>query len=173
MSACTPCFSSTRRVSSGYSVETRAPTGRSSIDRTGESLATASTTRMGLAVVFEYASSPSDDDLGAGLLDPVTAGDPEVEEALGHVPGDLLGPQDADLVHAGVVDAGPVVDVGAPHHAEVGGGEQLQRRLFQRALGQDQSQHRFSEVAQRAGDGADPGNRRSRSAISSAVTAAS
>ena len=60
MSACTPCFSSTRRVSSGYSVDTLAPAGRSARRRTGESPATASTTRMGLAVSLEYDSSPSD-----------------------------------------------------------------------------------------------------------------
>ena len=112
--------------------------------------------------------------LGTGLLDPVAAGDPQVEVALGHVPGDLLGPQDADLVDAWIVDGGPVVDVRSPHHGEVGRGEEIQRRLFERALGQDQSQHgRPRRSVQRAGSAAGPGSLRSRSAISSAVTAAS
>ena len=41
------------------------------------------------------------------LLDPVAAGDAEVEQALGDVARDLLGPQDAHLVDAGVVDRRP------------------------------------------------------------------
>ncbi len=54
-------------MSSGYSVETRtAPPGpvparaRSATDETAESVGTASTTRMGLAVAFEYCRTPRD-----------------------------------------------------------------------------------------------------------------
>jgi hypothetical protein len=56
MSACTPAFSKARRVSSGYSMDTRAPLGRSANFLTGELCATANPTRMGLAVDFEYDS---------------------------------------------------------------------------------------------------------------------
>ena len=42
-----------RLVSSGYSVCTRTPAGRSSTAPTEESAATASTTRIGRAVAFE------------------------------------------------------------------------------------------------------------------------
>ncbi len=52
-------------MSSGYSVDTRtAPPGpvpvraRSATEATGESIGTASTTRIGLAVAFEYWSTP-------------------------------------------------------------------------------------------------------------------
>jgi hypothetical protein len=51
-------------------------------------------------------------DLAGGLLDPVTAGDAEVEQPFGDVARDLLGPQDANLVDAGVVDRRLVVDGG-------------------------------------------------------------
>ena len=54
-------------MSSGYSVDTRsAPSepvadfARSPTESTGESAGTASTTRMGLAVAFEYWSVPSE-----------------------------------------------------------------------------------------------------------------
>ena len=45
------------------------------------------------------------DDLGVALLDPVAAGDADVEHALGDVARDLLRAQDAHLVDARVVDA--------------------------------------------------------------------
>ena len=53
ISACTPCFSRKRRVSSGYSVWTRTPSGRSFTDCHWLSPATASTMRVGRAVAFE------------------------------------------------------------------------------------------------------------------------
>ena len=61
ISASTPCSSSARRVSSGYSVltRTRCPA-RSASVLNGESSATARTTRIGLAVAFEYWSWPSE-----------------------------------------------------------------------------------------------------------------
>ena len=80
-------------------------------------------------------------DVAGGLLDPVAAGDAEVEQALGHVLRDLLGPQDADLVDAGVVDRGLVVDAARPVDLQVGLGEQLHRRLLERSLGQHDLQH--------------------------------
>ena len=48
-----PLLAKKRRVSSGYSVDTRRPWGRSSTRSTGESPATATTTWIGLAVAFE------------------------------------------------------------------------------------------------------------------------
>ncbi len=63
MSASTPASSRNRRVTSGYSVETRTPAGRSDTSSHGESCGTAITMRTGLAVAFEYFSSPSDSTL--------------------------------------------------------------------------------------------------------------
>ena len=48
-----------RRVSSGYSVDTRTPSGRSATDWYDESLGAATTIRTGFAVAFEYLSSVS------------------------------------------------------------------------------------------------------------------
>jgi hypothetical protein len=53
MSASTPALVKNRFVSSGYSVCTRTPFGRSSTASTGESPATATTIRIGRAVAFE------------------------------------------------------------------------------------------------------------------------
>ena len=53
MSASTPCSAKNRRVSSGYSLDTRTPAGRSATDSTGESPGTATTIRTGRAVAFE------------------------------------------------------------------------------------------------------------------------
>ena len=83
---------------------------RSATEVTGESAGTASTTRMGLAVALEYCSSPSEVTVAPPLLDPVPAGDAEVEQAVGHVERDLLGAQDPHVVDPGIVDGGPVVD---------------------------------------------------------------
>src|SRR4029079_6163643 len=49
-------------------------------------------------------------DITAGLLDPVPAGDPEVEQPFGHVRRDLLWAKDAYITDARVVDGGLVVD---------------------------------------------------------------
>ena len=59
MSASMPCFSKNRRVSSGYSVDTLMPCGRSVTSCHGESCGTASTIRNGRPDAFEYCSSPS------------------------------------------------------------------------------------------------------------------
>src|SRR5207247_1208105 len=99
---------------------------------------------------------------GTGLLDPVPARDAEVEQAVGHVPRDLLGAQDEDLVDAGVGDGGPVLDVGGPRNGKVGGLEQLEGGALQRPLGQHQLEHGYPF-----------GSWRSRSAVSIAVMAAS
>jgi len=55
-----PCASRYLLVSVGSSVEIRTPSGRSDTDRQGADSGTASTTRTGFAVTFEYRSSPSD-----------------------------------------------------------------------------------------------------------------
>src|SRR5262249_31958867 len=81
---------------------------------------------------------------GARLLDPVTTGDAEIEEPLGHVERDLLRPQDAHVVDARVVDVGLVVDGGRPDDGEVGRLEQVERGLLQRSLRDDQPQHDWS-----------------------------
>ena len=140
-----PFDSKNRRVSAGYSVETRTPLGRSStrstrrvagdrddhLDRVGRGLR-----------VPQLAEAHH---VGAGLLDPVASGDPEVEQPVGHVGRDLLGSQDADLADPGVVDGGPVVDGGRPDDGEVGGLEQLERGALERSLREDEPQHgRFS-----------------------------
>jgi hypothetical protein len=51
---------------------------------------------MGREVALLYAA-PQRRHVGRRLLDPVPPGDPEVEQALGHVLRDLLGTQDAHL----------------------------------------------------------------------------
>ena len=98
------------------------------------------------------------DDLAPPLLDAVAPGDAEVEEAVGHVDGDLLGPQDAHLVDAGVGDAGAVGDVGGTVDGQVGVLEELHGGAFERALGQDEAEHggRSSQTRRRgrAGSGA-------------------
>ena len=80
-------------------------------------------------------------DLDARLLDPVAAGDADVEQTVGDVARDLLRPQDRDVDDAGIVDRGLVVDVGGAGEREVGVLEQLQGRLFERTLREDQAQH--------------------------------
>ena len=80
-------------------------------------------------------------DLGAGLLDPVPAGDPDVEEARRDVARDLLGSQHGDVDHPRVVDRAAVVDVRAALDREVRVFEELEGGPFERALGEDDSQH--------------------------------
>ena len=58
MSAWMPCFSKNWRVSSGYSLDTRTPCGRSVTSPYGESFGTARTMRNGWFDAFEYWSSP-------------------------------------------------------------------------------------------------------------------
>ena len=82
-----------------------------------------------------------DHHVAGGLLDPVAPGDAEVEQALGHVGGDLLRAQDPHLVDARVVDRRLVVDRRRALDAEVGRLEQLEGGLLERALGQDEAQH--------------------------------
>ena len=60
------------------------------------------------------------------LLHPVPPGDTEVEQPVGDVERDLLGPQDPDIGDPGIIDGGPVVDIGGADHPQVGRGEQLQ-----------------------------------------------
>ena len=57
-SASMPFDSKNRLVSDGYSDDTRTPCGSCSTRSTSESPATATTTRTGLLVSFEYLSSP-------------------------------------------------------------------------------------------------------------------
>ena len=81
------------------------------------------------------------DDLAPPLLDAVAPGDAEVEEAVGHVDRDLLGPQDPDLVDAGIGDGGAVGHVRRRGDGEVGVLEELHGGAFERALGQDEAEH--------------------------------
>ena len=89
------------------------------------------------------------DDLAPPLLDAVPPGDAEVEQPVGHVDRDLLGPQDPHLVDPGVVDRGAVGDIGGAVDGQVGVLEQLHGGAFERALGQDEAEHggRSSQTA--------------------------
>jgi hypothetical protein len=78
-------------------------------------------------VALEYFSCPRLSTTLAGLLDPVASGDADVEQALGDVHRDLLGPQDPHRLDAGIVDARLVVDRGRPLDREVGRLEQIER----------------------------------------------
>ena len=141
ISASTPAFVKNRRVSSGYSVCTRTPAGRSSIalhvrvarDREHH----ADRPRRCLRVV----QLGERHHLGRGLLDPVPAGDADVEEARRDVARDLLGPQDGDVDHPRVVDLAAVVDVRIARDREVRVFEELEGGSLERALGEDESQH--------------------------------
>jgi hypothetical protein len=79
--------------------------------------------------------------LDTRLLDPVPPGDADVEQPVGDVARDLLGPQHGDVEDARVVDVGPVVDVRVPLDREVRVFEELEGRLLERALGEDESEH--------------------------------
>ena len=97
-------------VISGYSEVTRTPSGRSSTDSNARVAGDRDDDphRVGRGLrVLQFAEA---DDVAAGLLDPVAAGDPEVEQALGDVDGDLLRAQDPHLGDARVVDRRLVVD---------------------------------------------------------------
>ncbi len=63
--ALTPWASRKRLVSDGNSVEIRTPSGRSAAVCHGAFSGTASTTRTGSDVTFEYCSSPSDTTLAS------------------------------------------------------------------------------------------------------------
>ena len=109
MSASMPCFSKKRRVSSGTRSTPARPAGGPRLVvrrvlRDGEHDPERAARRLRVAQLAE------DHDVAGRLLDPVPAGDAEVEEALGDVGGDLLRAQDPHLVDARVVDRGLVVD---------------------------------------------------------------
>src|ERR1700733_11825191 len=97
-----------RLVRTGYSVETRTPSGRSSIFRTGDHHADRVARGLGVLQLAER------DDLRPGLFDPIAAGYPDVEEPLGDVHRDLLWAKDSHLAHAWIVDGGAVINVRAP-----------------------------------------------------------
>ena len=148
MSASMPCAASALRVSSGYSVLTRRRRGRPATPAAarpascaGESAPTASTTRAGLDGGLGVGQLAERDHVAPPLLDAVAPGDAEVEEPVGHVDRDLLGPQDAHLADAGVVDGGPVGHVRGAVDGEVGVLEQLHGGAFERTLGQDEAEH--------------------------------
>ena len=141
MSAWMPCFSKNWRVSSGYSLDTRTPWGRSVTSVYGRVVRHGQHDAERLARRLRVLELAEDRDVAGRLLDPVAAGDAEVEQALGHVGGDLLRPQDAHLVDARVVDARLVVDRGRAHDAQVGRLEELEGGLLQRALGQHEAEH--------------------------------
>ena len=69
---------------------------------------------------------PQADHPYTGLLYPVTPRDAEVKETFRHVTGDLLGPEDLHLRHARIIDAAPIIDIGAAADGEIGLGEELQ-----------------------------------------------
>ena len=100
-SASMPRSAKKRRVSSGYSDETRTPCGRSPTVCAGESAATATTTRTGSDVALRVAQLAEADDVAGRLLHPVAAGDADVEQPLGDVDRDLLRAQDAHLRRRG------------------------------------------------------------------------
>ena len=100
-------------MSSGYSVCTTSPGGRSATDCAGESAADREHDPDRSGGRLRVVQLGEGDDVGVALLDPVAPGDPDVEHAVGDVARDLLRAQDAHLVDAGVVDAAAVVDVGA------------------------------------------------------------
>ena len=87
------------------------------------------------------------DDLGSGLLNPVAPGHPQVEQALGHITRDLLGPQDMHLGHTRIVDRRPVGDIGGTANGKIGSREQLEGRLLERTLRQNQAQHRLGPAS--------------------------
>ena len=139
--ALTPTLSKNRRVSSGNSVETRTPSGSSAPDSAGCSLGTARTILTGLLVALEYSSSPREttsESVSVIQSRPVM---PDVEQALLDVLRDLLRAQEQHLVDARVVDGGVVVAVGAAADGQVGGLEQLEGGLLERALRKDERQH--------------------------------
>ncbi len=140
-SASTPWAARKRRVRPGYSVDTRTPAGRSPTDRAGESSAHGQDHPDGAGAGLAVAQLPSDATFDCRLLDPVPPGDPEVEQTLGHVFGDLLGTQDPHLGDPRVVDGGPVVHVRAALHRQVGGLEEIEGGPLERAFGQHQAQH--------------------------------
>ena len=111
-------------MSSGYSVCTRTPGGRSSTDCHGESPRDREhhpdRPRRRLRVV----QLGEGHDLDARLLDPVAAGDTDVEQPVGDVARDLLRAQDRDVDDARIVDRRLVVDVGGTHDAR---GRRLRR----------------------------------------------
>ena len=95
------------RVSSGYSVLTRSgPGGRPG----GRQVGQRARRRVGahgqhdpgrVRRRLRVGELAERDHLAPPLLDAVASGDAEVEEPVGHVDGDLLGPQDADLARCG------------------------------------------------------------------------
>ena len=80
-------------------------------------------------------------DLALGLGDPIATGDANVEEAIGHVHGDLLGAQDAHLGDAGIIDGGPVLHRRVARDLEISGFEEFECGLLERTLGEDELQH--------------------------------
>ena len=78
---------------------------------------------------------------GLRLEHPVEARQAEVEEPVLDVTGDLLGPQQRELLDARVVDPPVVVAVAAAHEPDVGGLEEGQRLGLEASLGDDELQH--------------------------------
>ncbi len=115
---------------------------REVLDRVaGLSPATATTSLIGLLVALEYFSSPR---LSTTLPVSSTQSRPVIptsKRPFGDVRRDLLGPQDPDRLDAGIVDRRLVVDRRRPVHRKVGLLEQIECRLLERTLREDQSQH--------------------------------
>ena len=171
-------------MSRGYSVETRQPlweildllNRRVGTDREDDP--------YGLVRRLRIVQLAEADDLGARFLDPVTAGDAEVEQALGDVGRDLLRSEDVNLLDTRVVDRRPVVDLRSPADRKIGRGEQLEGCLLERPLGKNEAKHRLAPrrrqrsllrgpARRRTPSLPEHPSRRSTFAISTAVAAAS
>ena len=137
ISASTPALVKNRLVSSGYSVCTRTPRGRSTdrrdvrVPRHREHHADRARRRLRVVQLGER------HDVGGCLLDPVAAGDPDVEETGRDVARDLLRSQHGDVDDPGIVDRTAVVHVRVTHDREVGVFEELEGGPLERALGED------------------------------------
>ena len=121
-------------MSFGYSLVTRTPCGRSATRWTGDSAGHRSDDQHRVRRRLAVAQFAETDHVAGGLLHPVAAGEAEIEQAFGHVHRNLLRAQDAHVGDARIVDGGPVVDRRRPDDRQVGGSEQFEGRLLQRAL---------------------------------------
>jgi hypothetical protein len=108
--------------------------------------------RMGRDVAFEYRIWPSDT-TSAAVSSTVAARDAQVEQAVGHVPRDLLRAQDAHLVDARVGDGRLVLDAGRAVDRQVGRLEQVEGGPFERAFGEDELEHGVEGRHHGAGSG--------------------
>ena len=120
---------------------TRRPCGRSSTRCADESAATATTTRIGNEVAFEYCISPR---LTTSLAVSSTQSRPVMpmsNRPSATYVGISCGRRMRTSAMRGSSIDGLVVDRRRPHDRQVGRLEQLERRLLERTLGKHQPQH--------------------------------